>query len=105
MTERCAEEHDQLAELLEELKFLRQWKNDVVEAFGKVDCNSVEEVYYCGNIRAIDSFVNKVKEVCKSNAIGVDTKYKEILYGGKDGIWHNLIDDVTEQLKRGLNNE
>ena len=45
---RCAEEHEQFAEWLEELKFIRQWKSDVMDGFCKYDCNSLEEVYKRG---------------------------------------------------------
>ena len=54
---RSAEEHEQLAEWLEELKFIRQWKSDVMDEFCKYDCNSVEEALHYGYNKAIDDFV------------------------------------------------
>ena len=54
---KCAEYHKQLAELLEELKFLIQWKSDVMDEFCKYDCNSVEESWHYGYNKAIDDFV------------------------------------------------
>ena len=54
---KCAEEHEQLAEWLEELKFLKQWKQDVMDEFCKYDCNSVEEAWHYGYNNAIDDFV------------------------------------------------
>ena len=52
-----AEYHKQLAEWLEELKFLRQWKSDVMDEFCKYDCNSVEEAMHNGYNKAIDDFI------------------------------------------------
>ena len=54
---RSAEEYEQLAEWLEELKFIRQWKSDVMDEFCKYDCNSVEEALHYGYNKAIDDFV------------------------------------------------
>lgn len=48
----------------EELKFIKQWKSDVVEDFCKYDASSIEELV--GNVRnkAIDEFVDElVKEI------------------------------------------
>ena len=59
---KCAEEHDQLAEWLEELKFLKQWKSDIMDSFCKYDVNSFEELVTNTRNKAIDDFV---KEICK----------------------------------------
>ena len=59
---KCAEEHDQLAEWLEELKFLKQWKSDIMDSFCKYDVSSFEELITNTRNKAIDDFV---KEVCK----------------------------------------
>ena len=53
----CRAYHKQLAEWLEELKFIRQWKSDVMDEFCKYDCNSVEEAWHYGYNKAIDDFV------------------------------------------------
>ena len=52
-----AEEYEQLAEWLEELKFLKRWKSDVMDEFCKFDCNSVEEARHNAYNKAIDDFV------------------------------------------------
>ena len=54
--ESCAKEHEQRAEWLEELKFLRQWKSDVMDEFCKYDCNSVEEAWHYGYNKAIEEY-------------------------------------------------
>ena len=60
------EYHEQIAELLEELRELRIWKNDVMEDFCKVDCGSVDEIYLCGQRigynKAINDFVEVLRE-------------------------------------------
>ena len=55
-------EHEQLAEWLEELKFIRQWKSDVMDEFCKYDCNSVEEAWNYGYNKAIYDFAEKLKK-------------------------------------------
>lgn len=59
---KCAEEHDKLAEWLEELKFLKQWKSDIMDDFCKYDVSSFEELITNARNKAIDDFV---KEICK----------------------------------------
>ena len=53
--------YEQLAEWLEELKFIRQWKSDVMDEFCKYDCNSVEEVRHNAYNKAIDDCIKIVK--------------------------------------------
>ena len=54
---KCSEEHEQLAEWLEELKFLKQWKSDIMDSFCKYDVNSFEELVANTRNKAIDDFV------------------------------------------------
>ena len=54
---KCAEEHKQIAEWLEELKFLRQWKSDIMDSFCKYDVNSFEELVANTRNKAINDFV------------------------------------------------
>ena len=62
---KCAKEHDQLAEWLEELKFLKQWKLGIMDSFCKYDASSFEELIANARNKAIDDFVN----VCKDNTV------------------------------------
>ena len=94
----CAEEHEQLAEWLEELKFIRQWKSDVMDEFCKYDVNSFEELATNARNNAIDDFV---KEVCKM-----------IVQSENNGNYRfyaveikQTIADLAEQLKEGVDNE
>ena len=58
----CGREHEQLAEWLEELKFLKQWKSDIMDEFCKYDVSSFEELVTNARNKAIDDFV---KEICR----------------------------------------
>ena len=80
--ERCAEEHEQLAEWLEELKAYRE--------IGTVEeCkNSVLDIQKAYN-KAIDDFVKMIKE-----RVGMDWEWDFYFIG-----------QIAEQLKEGRNNE
>ena len=91
---KCAEEHEQLAEWLEELKFLKQWKSDIMDSFCKYDVSSFEELVTNARNKAIDDFV---KEICKM-----------IVQSENNGNYRfyaveikQAIDDLAEQLKAG----
>ena len=95
---RSAEEHEQLAEWLEELKFIRQWKSDVMDEFCKYDCNSVEEARHNGYNKAIDDFV---KEICKMFVQSENNgNYRFYAVEIKQS-----IADLAEQLKVGGEND
>ena len=100
--EECAEEHEQLAEWLEELKFIRQWKSDVMDGFCKYDCNSIEEVYKRGYGKALFDIKAKMKEINNVTKPvegvienGWGTRFVDLAY----------INKITEQLKAGENRE
>ena len=95
---KCAEEHEQIAEWLEELSRRR-----VEELFRKTDEKAIRD-------KAIDDFVNGISEY-----LGVENATK---YGNKNAEQQRIsydtlmkyeiadaIDDVAEQLKAGVENE
>ena len=95
---KCAEEHDQLAEWLEELKFLKQWKLGIMDSFCKYDASSFEELIANARNKAIDDFV---KEICKM-----------IVQSENNGNYRfyaveikQAIADIAEQLKEGITND
>ena len=95
---KCAEEHDQLAEWLEELKFLKQWKSDIMDSFCKYDVSSFEELVTNTRNKAIDDFI---KEVCKM-----------IVQSENNGNYRfyaveikQAIAEIAEQLKAGIIND
>ena len=57
-----AERNEQLAEWLEELKFVRRWKADVMESFCKYDASSFEEIVYNTRNKAIDDYIHTYLE-------------------------------------------
>ena len=90
--DKCVQESEQLAEWLEELKFLRQWKSDVMDEFCKYDCNSVEEAMHNGYNNAIDDFIKFANTMPT-----VETDDGEIR-----PMW---LEEIAEQLRAGGKNE
>ena len=88
----CAEEHEQLAEWLEELKAYRE--------IGTVEeCkNSVLNIPKAYN-KAIDDFAEKLKEMANNSS----TKY--IRLSGKETITTYGVEQIAEQLKAGGEND
>ena len=92
--DKCVQESGQLAKWLEELKFIRQWKSDVMEEFCRYDVSSFEELVTNARNNAIDDFV---KEICKM-----------IVQSENNGNYRfyaveikQAIADLAEQLKAG----
>lgn len=81
-----AAEHLQLAEWLEELKAIRQWKADVMEDFCRYDVNCFEELISNTRKKTIDEFAEKAKTQ-------LEDMYCEA--------WNRDIDEIAEQLKEG----
>ena len=76
---------------LEELKFIRQWKSDVMDGFCKYDVSSFEELVTNTRNKAIDDFVTKYK-FCDNRSI----QCRKAL---------NCADCIAEQLKAGTTND
>ena len=98
--DKCVQESLQLTEWLEELKFLRQWKSDVMDEFCKYDCNSVEEAMHNGYNKAIDDFVEKLIRYVDCGHLCSLTEVR----------WSDLsivemVKKLAEQLKEGGKNE
>ena len=86
-----AEDNEQVAEWLEELKFLKQWKSDIMDGFCKYDVSSFEELITNARNKAIDDFVKEYKS-CDNRSI----QCKKFL---------NCADCIAEQLKAGITND
>lgn len=97
--EECAEEHEQLAEWLEELKFIRQWKSDIMDEFCKYDVSSFEELVTNTRNKAIDDYMNKLCNHCMQQA---NECYKLECPFCTDGC--DII-NIAEQLKVGIIND
>ena len=89
--EECAEEHEQLAQWLEDYKHIKQWKSDIIDSFCKYDVNSFEELVTNTRNKAIDDFVTKYK-FCDNRSI----QCRKAL---------NCADCIAEQLKAGVAND
>lgn len=81
----CAEEHEQLAEWLEELKAIKSDDNLI---FG----DGLEQGYAEGYEKAIDDFAEKLHDLCGFEID--DIQYPYLLHESR-------IDEVAEQLKAG----
>ena len=92
--DKCVQESGQLAKWLEELKFIRQWKSDVMEEFCRYDVSSFEELVTNARNNAIDDFV---KEICKMIVQSENNdNYRFYAVEIKQA-----IADIAEQLKNG----
>ena len=106
----CGKYHEQIAGWLEELKFLKQWKSDIIDSLYKYDVSSFEELVINVRNKAIDDFANGISEY-----LGVENATK---YGNKNAEQQRMsydtlmkyeiadaIEDVAEQLKVGVTND
>lgn len=66
---------------LEELKFLREWKENIMESLCKYDCNSIEEVAH----NAYNKAINDALQVVEWDGYTLDIKTRiEQLGGNKE---------------------
>ena len=91
--------HEQLAEWLEELKFIRQWKSDIMEEFCRYDVSSFEELVANTRNKAIDDYMNKL---CNHFMQQTNECYKLECPFCTDGC---DIVNISEQLKAGITND
>lgn len=70
---------------LEDYKYVKQWKSDVMDDFCKYDASSFEELVTNARNKAIDDFVKEYKR--------------------KTPMENCLIDELAEQLKAGVTND
>ena len=101
---KCAEEHDQLAEWLEELKFLKQWKSDIMDEFCRYDVSSFEELIANARNKAIDDFVKKISESNKGHWRPTRYEHGEVV---SETMSYDIgtIRLIAEQLKAGITND
>ena len=92
-----AEDNEQIAEWLEELKFLKQWKSDIMDSFCKYDVSSFEELIANARNKAIDAFATKICEILEEYQTGFNMV-------SMANIWH-FSRELAEQLKAGVTND
>ena len=56
----CLQESRQLTEWLEDYKYIKQWKSDVMDDFCRYDASSFEELIVNARNKAIDDFASKL---------------------------------------------
>ena len=88
----CAEEHEQLAEWMEELKFLKKWKSDIMDSFCKYDVNSFEQLVANTRNKTIDDFVKFAHKMPTVEAEDGEVR----------PMW---LEEMAEQLKAGGEND
>ena len=90
--DKCVQESEQIAEWLEELKFLKQWKSDIMDSFCKYDVNSFEELVANTRNKTIDDFVKFANTMPTVEAEDGEVR----------PMW---LEEMAEQLKAGGNIE
>ena len=85
---KCAEEHDQIAEWLEDYKHIKQWKSDIMDEFCKYDVSSFEELVTNARNKAIDDFIKNLYKIGEYRDFDWEDMYK-----------------LAEQLKAGVTND
>ena len=102
--EECAEEHEQLAQWLEDYKHIKQWKSDIMDEFCKYDVSSFEELVTNARNKAIDDFVKIISESNQGH-------WRVTRYEHGEAVSETMSYDIgtirliTEQLKAGGENE
>lgn len=95
-----AEEHEQLAEWLEDYKRVKKWKDEIMEEFCRYDASSIEELMQRARNKAIDDVF---QWLCNSKyaawEIDVD---REGLYFDNEFV---SFDEIAQQLKDGGTDE
>lgn len=98
-------EHKQLAEWLEELKAIRQWKSDIMEDFCRYDVNSFEELISNTRKKTIDEFAEMLKEKYEEHKFDLCLRQNDYYsYSNSCMLFESYIDDIAEQLKAGDSN-
>ena len=96
--------HERLAEWLEELKFIRQWKSDIMDEFCKHDVNSFEELVTNTRNKTIDDFSKKISESNKGHWRPTRYEHGEVV---SETMSYDIgtIRLIAEQLKAGITND
>ena len=72
-------------------------------SIGKLDAHELKsriaDVIQAERNNVIDEFAEKLNEMCKQYPITTSKENHRPLYAHQDGIWHDLIKDVVEQMK------
>lgn len=92
---KCSEINEQIAEWLEELKLLKQWKSDVMDGFCKYYASSFEELVTNVRNKAIDDFVAEIEKEYDNDYCPNVSDYLDYEISIRD------LFKIAEQLKAG----
>ena len=100
--EECAEEHEQLAEWLELLKWYDQGMEDIPSESGVLP----KDVYHAGYNKAIDDFAEKLNAKCDGMIKDKwNSNVAPISWAEAYADFNDDIDEIAEQLKEGWKND
>lgn len=91
--------HERLAEWLEELKFIKQWKSDIMDSFCRYDVSSFEELIANARNKAIDDFVAEIEKEYDNDYCPNVSDYLDYEISIRD------LFKIAEQLKAGVAND
>ena len=87
---------------LEELKFIRQWKSDIMEDFCRYDVSSFEELIINTRNKTIDDYVTKIKKYMETTE---QATYIDEINNGNDNYSamtiYDYVDELANELKVG----
>lgn len=83
---------------VEELQSMKE-KNDTLRALYEDARKEGNHLIAKERAKVIDEFAEAIRAIHYKYPIGTDADTNEPLYGHEDGTWHNLLDDVAEQMK------
>lgn len=83
---------------VEEFQSMKE-KNDTLRALYEDARKEGNHLIAKERAKVIDEFAEAIRAIHYKYPIGTDADTNEPLYGHEDGTWHNLIDDVSEQMK------
>lgn len=119
----CAEEQEQIAEWLEELKAIKKWKSEIISEFAKYDATCADEIYQKGRNFSIGEYSNNAHNriMYDLTDIMADLNEKEIkCHDDIDEwlkvwkrevirmIWHSMCEvrfEIEQKMKEGAGND
>ena len=98
------EDNEHLAEWLEDYKYIKQWKSDIMEEFFKYDVSSFEELVTNTRNKAIDDFAKWLEN---KKYLMKEIQDHDFCYTHYDELKANCVttEYFTQQLKGGITND
>lgn len=103
--DKCVDESKQLAEWLEELKALRENQKMFAQGLLQEEACKVQQAFQCGYNKAIYDFAERLKSEYERYDIDYVFENSDIAYTEACYIFEQYIEQISEQLKEGVENE